>query len=31
MLADDFFHPDHVVPAAEFVAALMKLPDFDKP
>ena len=29
MFADDLFHPDHVVPAAEFIAALMKFSDFD--
>ena len=27
MLADDFLHPDHIVPAAEFIAAFMELAD----
>ena len=28
MIADDLFHPDRVVPAIEFIPALMELPDF---
>lgn len=27
MLADYFFHPDHVVPTVEFVTALVELSD----
>ncbi len=28
MLADNLFHPYHVIPASEFIAALMKCSDF---
>ena len=26
MLSNDFFHPDHVIPATEFVTAVMEQP-----
>ena len=30
MIPDDHFHPDHIVPAIEFIAAFVECPDFSE-
>ena len=30
MFSNEFFHPDHVIPASELTGAFVKLPHFDK-